>query len=421
MIRNLLELLRIVKNRKLPASRLKELRERKLRAVIRNAYEHVPYYRSLFRSVGLAPEDIRTLEDLEQVPVTTKDDLRAVGIENITAKWVDISTCVKKRTGGSLGKAFTVYRTEREQRTVELVMTASQFAAGCRPWDRIANLGADIRLPEHLYHRLGLYRRAIIPIRLPIEAQIQRLQEFQPTVLMSWPSAVRAVMHNIQYPLRNLVNPKVLISVSEVFDDVLRKRLKDELDADLFNMYAAHEFAQIAMECHTHEGLHLQADHLVLESLDDGKAVGHGHQGVAVITSLNSFAMPFIRYNLGDLVVLWDKECSCGSSFPLMGHPLGRVNDLLTLPSGTMLSPQGFYHILRDFSGMDQWRIIQETESHFILKLAAPQEPGEEFLSSLRAQILEYLREPVTLDIELVSHIEEERLKFRHFISKITP
>jgi phenylacetate-CoA ligase len=206
-----------------------------------------------------------------------------------------------------------------------------------------------------------------------------------------------------------------------VFDDLLRARLEDELDADLFNMYAAHEFAQIAMECRTHEGLHLQGDYLILESLEDGKAVGFGRQGVAVLTSLYSFAMPFIRYNLGDLVVLREQECSCGSAFPLLDHPVGRVNELLTLPSGTTLSPQGFVHVLRDFPGIDQWRVIQETPSRFILKLAMPLKPGEEFVSNMRTEILAYLGENVTVDIERVSHIEEERLKFRHFISKIVP
>ncbi|MEJ2718243.1 MAG: hypothetical protein P8182_14090 [Deltaproteobacteria bacterium] len=421
MTRNLLELMRIIKNRKLPAARLNELRERKLRAVIRNAYEHVPYYRSLFRSAGLTPEDIRTLEDLEQVPVTTKDDLRAAGIENSTAQWVDVSTCVQKRTSGSSGKPFTVYRTPEEHRTAELVMTASQLAVGFRPWDRFASLGPDLSLPVRLYHRVGLFRRDVSPIRLPLEDQIQRLREFQPTILMAWPSSLRALMLGCEGPFRDVVNPRILITCAEVLDDVLRARLEDELDAELFALYVSQEFVQIAMECPTHEGLHVQADHVIVESLHDGKAVEPGREGAAVITSLYSFAMPFIRFKLGDRIVLADKRCSCESSFPLMGHPLGRDNDVLRLPSGTVLSPQRFNHILREFPGVDLWRLIQETERHFVLKLVMPEEPGDEFLSSMRAQFLEYLQEPVTLEIELVSHIEEERLKFRHFISKIAP
>jgi phenylacetate-CoA ligase len=300
-------------------------------------------------------------------------------------------------------------------------MLASQLAAGFRPWDRFTTLGRDIHLPVHFYHRLGLYRRNVIPIRLPIELQIQRLREFQPTIINTWPSALRALMHHFKYPLRDLVNPKLIFCSSEVFDDILRERLENELDAELLNLYAAHECAQIALECPAHEGLHLQADQVILESLDNGEQVGFGHQGVAVITSLYSFAMPFIRYSLGDLVVLSDKKCSCGSSFPLMGHPIGRVNDLAKLPSGKVVSPQGFSQILQGFKGIEQWRMIQETESHFVLKLVMRHETGGEFLRSLLDQFLEYLGETVRVDIEMVDCIEKERLKFRHFVSNITP
>ena len=76
---------------------------------------------------------------------------------------------------------------------------------------------------------------------------------------------------------------------------------------------------------------------------------------------------------------------------------------------------------MRDFPAIDQWRIIQETPSRLILKIVLHDEPGKEFVGILRARILEYLGENVTVDIELVSHIEEERLKFRHFVSKISP
>ena len=79
MIGEILEFRRLLKNQKLSHDALQELQNRKLRTVIRHAYENVPYYRSLFSSVGLTPEDIRTVEDLKHIPITTKDDLRNAG------------------------------------------------------------------------------------------------------------------------------------------------------------------------------------------------------------------------------------------------------------------------------------------------------------------------------------------------------
>ena len=164
MIRRVLKLRSIVKNRRRTPSELELLRQKKLQAVIRNAYDHVQYYRSLFRSVGLSPDDIRTPEDLQHVPITTKDDLRAAGTENVTARWADLATCITTRTHGSSGKPFTVYRTASEHTTLPMLNMASLMAIGFRPRDRLAVLGPDSVKPPGLQHRMGLYRREHIPL-----------------------------------------------------------------------------------------------------------------------------------------------------------------------------------------------------------------------------------------------------------------
>jgi phenylacetate-CoA ligase len=118
MIHEVLELRRMFRNRKLPPQELEALRERKLRAVIRNAYEHVPYYRSRFRSAGISPDDIRMVEDLRNLPISTKEEMRAAGPENTIADWGDPSSLITERTSGITGKPFTVYRTAAEARTI---------------------------------------------------------------------------------------------------------------------------------------------------------------------------------------------------------------------------------------------------------------------------------------------------------------
>lgn len=98
MIGEILELRALLHNRKLPAAELRALQERKLRAVLRHACNNVAYYRALFRSAGLSPKDIRTVEDLKYIPITTKEDLRAAGVNNITAKGIKLSPCLKAHT-----------------------------------------------------------------------------------------------------------------------------------------------------------------------------------------------------------------------------------------------------------------------------------------------------------------------------------
>jgi phenylacetate-CoA ligase len=418
MIGQLLELKRLLDNRKLSPDALEELRGKKLRAVIRNAYEHVPYYRSLFQAAGIAPEDIRTVADLEKVPLSTKDDLRAAGIEQITAGWVDLSACVSAKTGGSTGKPWTVYWTQPERREMVMLAWVSHISMGFRPLDRMVLLGWPRDKSRPLYQRVGLYRSWAIRDSTSVAKQIERLRKFQPTILKTYPTALRALIHSLGYPLRDLMNPRILIHGAEVMDQVLRKRVMEELDAELFNYYAAREIGPMAWECPSHEGLHVNADHYIVESLHGDGPIGSSGPGHVVVTSLICHAMPLIRYKLGDLVAPLEKECSCGCSFPLLDHPIGRENDIVRLPSGRMLSPQRFEFILRGFDGINQWRLIQETESQFVLKLVMHVKPSEEVLQRMGSEFLAYLSEPVNVDIELVNYMSEQG-KFRAFISKV--
>ncbi|MEJ2718455.1 MAG: hypothetical protein P8182_15190 [Deltaproteobacteria bacterium] len=419
MIRRILKLRSIMKNRRLTLSELELLRRKKLQAVIRNAYDHVPYYRSLFRSVGLSPEDIRTPQDLEHVPVTTKDDLRAAGTANVISRWADLSTCIPTRTHGSSGKPFMVYRTPSEHTTLPMLNMASLMAIGFGPRDRLAVLGPDSLKPPGLHQRWGLYRREHIPLSTPLSEQISRLIDFRPTLLWSYPSALRALIHYLDRPVTSIMHPRILITSAEVFDDVLKKRVRSELDADWYNFYLTHEFGQIAWECTEHRGLHLNSDQFILECLDNGGPAPIGKQGVTVLTSLYSFAMPLIRYNLGDLCAYSTDQCGCGCPFPLLEPPTGREHEMLLTPSGKILSPQRVAHILCGFEGVDQWRLIQETRRRFVLKLVMHGQPDHEGLQRIRSQFLEYVDEPVTLDIEFPDYMDEGALKFRTFVSNV--
>lgn len=421
MIRRVLKFRSIVRNRRRTLSELELLRQKKLQAVIRNAYDHVPYYRSLFRSAGLSPDDIRTPEDLQHVPITTKDDLRAAGTANITAKWADLSTCILLRTHGFSGKPFAVYRTPWEHTTLPMLNMASLVAIGFRPQDRLAVLGPDSVKPPGLLHRLGLYRREYIPLSAPQPEQASRLQDFRPTILWSYPSALRALIHNLDRPVTSVVHPRILITSAEVFDAVLKKRVRTELDADQYNFYLAHEFGQIAWECPEHKGLHFNCDQFVLECVNNGKPAEIGKQGTTILTSLYSFAMPFIRYNLGDVCAYSTDQCTCDCPFPLLDPPTGREHDMIMAPSGKILSPQRVAHILVGFEGVDQWRLVQETRRRFVLKFVMNGQPDNDRLERIRAQFLEYVDEPVTLEFAFVDYMDEQALKFRTFVSMVRP
>jgi phenylacetate-CoA ligase len=267
---------------------------------------------------------------------------------------------------------------------------------------------------------LGLYRTWSISARWPLEEQIAIVRRVQPTVLRFWPTDLAAVMQALSYRMSDVIHPRLLIFSAEVLDAALRRRIVQDLKAPVLNFYIAAEFGEIASECPRQEGLHLNADQLILECLrEDGQPAGPGEPGVAVITSLFSYSMPLIRYPLGDITALVGKPCSCGSSLPLIRAPMGRQEELVRLPSGKVLSVIGLGLIVDDVDAIDRYRFVQEALDRMVLLLVLRRPLSDEQLATVRANLLAYLREPMAMDLQVQDSIPEDERKFRKFISKL--
>jgi phenylacetate-CoA ligase len=221
-------------------------------------------------------------------------------------------------------------------------------------------------------------------------------------------------------PLRDVVRPRILITNAEVFDPQIRSRVQAELDSELFNFYGACEFGRIAWECKAHEGLHVNADHLIVECLDDGNnPVPFKQTGTIVVTSLYSLAMPFIRYNLNDLGMLKEAKCSCGSPLPLMAAPMGRDTEVLKLPSGRIMPPLELLNLMSSFSLVDQFRLVQETTDLLRVELVmrADRDPATE--ETIKARIKGYLNEPVRVEVVTKKSLTVSGSKLRIIVSNV--
>ena len=419
MIADLWELRTALRNWRLSADELNSLQERKLAAIVQHAYANVEYYRTVFRSVGLTPRDIRRVEDLRLVPVTTKAQLKAAGVANTTARGVNPAACIMTPTSGSTGMPFATYRSRREARTRHVLDFRVLLSAGLRPRDRFLSLGPAWQPQRRLHHRLGLYRTFAFSRLLPIDEQIDQVKRIRPDVFWVYPTLLRALLQGIDYRLSAIARPRVLITGAEVFDDVLRDRIRADLDVEIFNAYGAVEVGRIAHECRRHMGLHVNADSVVFECLNGDAPADVREHGVAVVTSLNRFTMPMIRYRLEDRCQRLARRCPCGSSFPLIGPPQGRSWEMIRLPTGQMVSPLVLNVFLRELEGIDQFRVIQESPDHVVVQLASARALAADALARLEAQIRGHLREPMRVDIERVEYQRADGIKFKTFVSRL--
>lgn len=394
---------------------LAALRDRRLRALVRSAYERVPYYRALFDDAGLGPRDVRSADDLRHLPVSTRDALRAAG-EGARARGVDWSATRVVHTSGSSGKPWAVHRTRAEDRLRRAVEFRSMRHTGIRPTDVIALLGAVRNAPRRPLERCGLFRVIEVSPLLPVERQIERLREIRPSVFWVYPTALRALLAAAE-SLEAVIEPRMVVTSAEPLDEPLRRRAFDRRPIETRNFYGSAEIGRIGWECGEHRGLHVNVDCVILELLEDDDLPGAGRSVVA--TNLNSHAMPFLRYRLGDRCAWVEGGCPCGSPLPLIRPPVGREWDVLRLPSGRMVSPWGLNVFLRDLPGLLQFRFVQKRRDRLEVQLRFSRPPASATLESLRERIASHLGEPISIEIAPVDAIGEGTLKFRSFLSEL--
>ncbi len=419
MIAKLLAFRRLLAARSLPPGALERLRNERLQATIRWAFETVPYYRELFQSSGVSPGDIRTTADLKHVPVTTKRQLVAAGLAATTSSGVDPAACTRVATTGSTTSPLRLYMTPREERLHRLVQFRTLLGMGLRPSDRMAVLSAVRPHRQGLHQRLGLYRSRNIPRFVSPGEQLLALQRFQPTVIWAYATVLREVLDLIDFQISRIVRPRAVISAGEVLDPLVRQRLFSNLEAELYHLYGSTEAGVIAGDCSEHQGLHVNSDQVVLEIVDqEGNGpVPAGRLGAAVVTTLNMRATPLIRYRTGDMLSCVGRQCPCGSPFPLIGVPPGREDDVIVLPSGRRLYPLD----CDAFQALDevrQYRFVQGRLDRIELQVRLRHLPDEETLPKIGGRVGAWLGEPIPLEIRVVDRFPDRKLKFRTIVSR---
>jgi phenylacetate-CoA ligase len=129
--------------------------------------------------------------------------------------------------------------------------------------------------------------------------------------------------------------------------------------------------------------------------------------------------VPLVRYKLGDLCAWVDGDCRCGCTLPRVTRPIGRSSQVVRLPSGRTLSAMGFMFVLREYAAIRRFRVIQEALDEFRVLVVPRGRAADLPLAELRSRLEEMLGEPVHLDFQMVGTLDDDRIKFAHFVSRL--
>ena len=405
---------------KSPANRaaLDRFRAQRLARLVRHAAARVPYYRARFAAAGVRPGSVRGLEDLPTLPIIRRSEVQAQTPRALCAAGMSDGGLVFHDTGGSTGEPLTVRRTWLEERVLQVLRRRAMLGVGVWPSDRRA-LIADFwpqtagprprQRPRTLSLRdlAGVFRDRAFDCHLEPEPLHAALVNYAPDVLSGFPGTlVRLALVDEQ--ARERLRPRLVSCGGEILTRQARDVIRKIFGTPVFDTYGANEFNLLAWECAESGLLHVCDEGVILEILDArGRAVAPGERGEVVATALHSFAMPFVRYALGDLAERGPDPCPCGCLLPTIKVVQGRQLDLFRLPGGRWLHP---YELIDRIyvAGMEwvgQYQLIQEAEDRIRL-LVRPRSsipPGG--LDRLAATVRERCGAGVAASVETVADI----------------
>jgi phenylacetate-CoA ligase len=399
----------------------------RLKAIIEHAYDYVPYYHRLFDSVNFKPGDVKSVDDLKKIPVTTKKDIQENYASTITVG-IDMSKQVVGFTSGSTGTPLKIVRSRTERTEVNAAYNYPFLECGVKPADNFVTMGLteSIRWAKK-YYRINPLRisTTVVPPYTSEKKLIDTLVAIDPDVISIFPS----ILANLsRYHVSDL-DPKLIFTVGETLTQHCRDLVKDAFGLEINDVYGSEEFCRMAFECNEHCGLHVITDYNVIEFVDeDGESVASGEPGEIIITGLINRTSPLIRYEIGDLGIPSDEKCPCGRTWPIVKSIQGRTDDYVILPSGRRLfvphlSLLVYEEIESNAFCVSQYQVVQEKRNRIAFKVVKGKKFDPDTLSRIKETLEAFfnkLEEDIEIYIQLVDEIPKERTgKSRVLISKI--
>jgi phenylacetate-CoA ligase len=400
---------------------------KRLRDLLVDVGENVPYYEQVFAESGFAPRTVNSIADLKHVPFLTKSIIRS---NTEALKHGKAQKLERYNTGGSSGEPLIFY-IGRKRVTADV---AAKWRA-TRWWSvdigdpEIVVWGSPIELgkQDRIKHwRDKLMRTELLPAFEMSEGKLDQfiatIRRKRPKMLFGYPSALTHIGKYAQK--RGIVMSDLGIRVafvtSERLYDDQRATISHVFGCEVANGYGGRDAGFIAHECPA-GGMHLTADDIVVEIInEDGHVQAPGVAGEIVVTHLSTNEFPFIRYRTGDIGMLGANQCACGRGLPLLQDIQGRSTDFVVAADGTVMHGLSLIYILRDLPGVKSFKVVQESKQLTRVLLVTDEAFAPDSVAKIEAGFRQRLGAEVSVVVDLVESIPAEKSgKFRYIISHV--
>jgi phenylacetate-CoA ligase len=400
----------------LPSTAIRAMQEARLRALIKHAYRHVSYYRDRFDRVGVDPSEIQRLEDLQRLPVLTKDIIRKNLHFDLLSDAHDKLQMLPLTTSGVAGEPLTTYadRTQLEMRWA--IAERNREWTGYQFGGRSLVLRSTLPSPNRLQRArdwldAALSRRIVFPMT---EFTSTRVRELLALVRQRRPALIEGDAEILQVMAEAAEggNGDLLVAAIASSGQALSPRIRAAIEAAfgaaVFDSYATTELGTVAHECEQHRGYHVNAESYIVEIVCDGRPARPGETGDVLITDLTNLSVPLIRYAIGDRATAVAQDCPCGRGLPLIGAIEGRQPSIIAGSDGTMVTGTFFAEVLKDYGYLiRQFRVVQHQPGAADLSIVRGPRFSEKALEELLPLFRRHLGANFVLNVHIVDQIDD--------------
>ena len=389
------------------------------------AIKHVPYYKNLVSEGKINPSEIKSILDIEKLPILSKEDVRK-NTDLLISDEYNKNDLIVISTSGTTGKTLSIYVSTEARRY------AYAFFSRFKKWAKLDNkknnitfAGRTIISPDS---NPPFWRKNLISNNYLFSSYhltennfkhyINDLNKVRPHYIDSYPSAIYILAKYIKKNNLSIFQPKAIITSSETLLDSHRELIEEVFRCPIFDQYGSAEQVVFVSQCEAGSyHIHPEFGHIEFVN-DEGKAVSPGEPGRLICTGYTNRAMPLIRYDIGDTGILSYETCSCGRSFPVIKKIIGRTDDILIMEDGRevgRLDP-----VFKGLKSIKEAQIIQEDYSQITLNIVPDDDFNEKDGHAVVAELKKRLGENVHIEINIVDEIKRTKSgKFRSVISKV--
>lgn len=393
----------LLRSDRLDKKGIRELQAKKLSRLLKKAQEDVPYWRELLKSKNKTSSE----ELFKELPILNKAIIRKEA-ENMWSE--KITEYIVATTGGTTGNPITIHRDKNCNAITKAALWRARKNWGIEPKDKTVYLNAFGTGTFKGKLKMGLARKRIgeaFPSSSKDVGKIQRLlKSFSPKSVEGFATGLletakkSAEKGDIKIP--------VVISTGEMLFPHQRELLQNAFSSKVYSYYGSNEIGSIAYECEDHR-LHICEEHVLVETLDEeGKSVVN-KPGRILVTDLDNLAMPFIRYDLGDVVTISDELCSCGRHSRWIKELQGRTQDFLSGENDTKLQGTQLVAYLKDLLHIGHLQFVQTNDSNINVLYDGDKEKSKPELEEIISHLKNRLGEGMQITSEHVSEIPKTR------------